>query len=518
MLSACAPVYLHDARLEQSATKANAALTGVNALQPFDDQLTNLDEFAGREDLAVADYWASVRDKNVLGLVALPDARRDPQMKYFAEKRLTELLGSGNVKAQNVALVRSLPGVRSQALEREGAYDRRADAFRRRYLEKWQAKQQPGKDGKQPKPPELSCKAALAWRPEELTALGTVDVLAPAMLESIKDNCAGAKGAADAAANVATELAKLSGGELAIVASEAADVEDQTKDKLSDRAAALQAVIQKAGQYQSAAGGLEAFRKAIETVLNGADAVTKAAPSAATKLSGWDQVDKAITEALRFTICNAPEKAVKAETKTEAKCGDIVPTSGVGRASAAWGILKALAQLQDANAPERRSANWLVAAKAIIAAEKAQAKLELEAAQANASASRRRMDALILESAGMAATVRWLEPATPASSASFDCVAGATGAMRLPNRNCAYAAYVTAWNRGRLPAEVLRYRSIQIDRDYAVKQSRAIAAKQYALATAGTGTLEDYAKGGIKPATLAQIALDVATIGVFAAK
>jgi len=511
LLEACA-AYLHDARLEGSATKANEALKGVNALQPFDDQLAKLSEFAAREDLTVANYWTSVRDKNVLGLVALPDARRDAQLRSFAAERLEVLLGRGNVTQQNLDQLLHMPGRRELALERQGSYEMRADAFRKTYLERWQLAQQPPKEGKPPKAPDLSCDKALLLTEPQQDDLAAVDpdprwkpVLKSTLMSLIAE-CTGAKEQEQQAEAVTKTLRALRSGELYEVAGDAAEIEADTKTKLSDYSGKLQQAIDEAAQYQSASGGLEEFRRRIQSILDQG--------SEATKLAGWDEVDKAVSQALRTTICEAPEKAVKEETKAEAKCKEIAPTSGAGRAEAAWGVLKALAQLQDANAPQRRSANWLVAAKAVIAAEKADAKLRVEAAQGKAAASRRRLDALIREGAELAAATRWLDRRGAAQS--LDCTAGTSVPNRGANRNCAYAAYVTAWNSGRLPAEVLRYKLIQLDREYAVKRARAVATKQYALASAGTATLEEAGKGGIMPATLAQIALDVVSVGAFA--
>lgn len=105
--------------------------------------------------------------------------------------------------------------------------------------------------------------------------------------------------------------------------------------------------------------------------------------------AGWSKVGDAIDSALQAQICWADD--VDEGTKAEAKCDDITPTSTAGRAGATWALAKALAQLGDANDQKRQAVHWLLAAKAIIAAEKANAKLELDEAKAVADASRARL-------------------------------------------------------------------------------------------------------------------------------
>lgn len=509
-LSACSTIYLHDPSLKQSATKAHDALAGVAPLKPFDDQLANLKEFAGREDLAVANYWTSVRDKHLMSLLALPDIRRDAQMNLFANKRLADLLGRDQATPVNYDRFPGMSGRLAMAAEHKASLGRLAASARREYLSSWHEAQSGKKSKEPPKPPDLACPKVLAMSEGERAELAAaVEKNGKLLIEELYAACEDARGRTTAADAIFKELLSFKVGIIGQVAEVAAEAEAKTETKLSEHASRLEAVAKDAEKYDGVKDGLELFRVRIHKVLEGA--------SEATKFAGWDEVDGTLNQMLRTVICEAPDKTVKEETKTEAKCGEIVPQSGAGRAGAAWGVLKALAQLQDANAAQRRSANWLLAVKIVVAAEKADAKLVRAAAEAKRVASRQRLDALIVETANLVTAVRWLEPRGAGGAGTGDCIAGLGAANRPANRHCAHAGYVTAWNNGRIPSEVLRYRAVQTDRQYAVMRARVVAEKQYGLATAGSATLKEYAEGGIVPSTLAQAALDIASAGIVSA-
>mgnify|MGYP001506861173 FL=1 len=61
---------------------------------------------------------------------------------------------------------------------------------------------------------------------------------------------------------------------------------------------------------------------------------------------------------------------------------------------------------------------------------------------------------------------------------------------------------------------VLRYRPIQIDREFTVRRARAAALKEYVLASSGVGTLQEYGASGIKAALIAEALFDAALLGV----
>lgn len=61
---------------------------------------------------------------------------------------------------------------------------------------------------------------------------------------------------------------------------------------------------------------------------------------------------------------------------------------------------------------------------------------------------------------------------------------------------------------------MLRYRSIQLDREYAVRRAKVVAGRYRALAIAATASLQAYAEGGIATKTLAGFFFDLALLGV----
>ena len=154
--------------------------------------------------------------------------------------------------------------------------------------------------------------------------------------------------------------------------------------------------------------------------------------------------------------------------------------------------------MSDANAAKRRSVQWLLAAKAIVAAEKADSALALEEAKAVAAAHLKRLEYLQREALYLASAKK------SASQPRGDCHRGLPGGDRRGNPHCQFASYVDSWNEGRIPAQVLEYRPVQIGRGFAVRRARAVALKQHALASAGAATLKDHGAGGLTAALIAQ--------------
>lgn len=535
LLSGCGSVYLHDEGLKTSTAKAHEALTGVTPLKPFDDQLANLEAFAQREDLAVAEFWAGVRDKHFNAYLSSGGAGRIKFMsKYIADRR--NLLVT-NQDPQFLTTLATLPRDLTGAAEAKANFEEQADFWRRAYLERLAELEEPkreqgraaraatgaaarrGGEGEEakaeekPKKLDLSCKAVATGAPA-----GT-DSKLKYRWDRLAKNCTEIAAREKIIAEKRAAL-QSAGGEIGDAATEAIQVDEETQVKLSDGGQAIEAAIKAAAkaEKETAQADLLALRADIRKLLLRAEDVEGSAekvPGAATLLAGWEKADETVDELLRAEICDAPEGAVDKPTKDAAKCPDIEAPTTAGRSQAVWAMMKALAQLQDAGDERRRSANWLLAAKAIIAAERADAALQLQEAKARSAAASQRLDALIAEAGGLIKAEKWLfASGNPARGydAFGDCEYDMTVA-RPANSHCAFAYYVDAWNRGRLPAEMLRYRPIQIDREYGVRRSRAVAEKQYALARAGVATLKDYGEGGIMPETIAQTILDLGTIG-----
>lgn len=536
MLSGCGSVYLHDEGLKTSTSKAHEALAGATPLKPFDDQLANLAEFAKREDLAVANFWAGVRDKHFNAYLSSGSRAGDVFLREYIAARLKKLAGSTD--SASLQYLTSIPTQLTGAAEGKANYEEQADFWRRSYLKRWAELEEPKREagraarmaarraarrgeseGEEPKgeegakKPDLGCKAVVAGAPAD------ADAKLRFRMSQLKANCVYV---AEQELIIATNRARLqaASGEIGVSAKEAVVADEETKVALSEGGQAIEAAIKAASkaQKQGAEADLLKLRADIRELLgyvdDGQDAAQKV-PGAATLVAGWDKADETVDALLRAEICDAPEGAVDQATKDAAKCPDIEAPTTAGRSQAVWATLKALAQLQDANDEARRSANWLLAAKAIIAAERADAALRLQEAKARAAASSQRLDALLVEAVGLIKADKW-RTASPGAKSKFDGFGDCEYDISVSSAgspHCAFAFYVEAWNRGRLPAEMLRYRTVQIDREYGVRRSRSVAEKQYALASAGAATLKEYGEGGIMPETVAQTILDLGTIG-----
>lgn len=504
LLSGCQSVYLHDEGLKTSTAKAHEALAGATPLKPFDDQLANLEAFAQREDLAVADFWTAARDAHLNGLIAAGDEGIRRRMPGEVSKRYGALVGG--VDPERIETLRE---ELIRAREAKARQERQAEGQRDAFLELWH-KKNPDPEGEEeaPEEPDLSCKTLILTSADEERRLRQGDE-ADIRLATLIATCRAFDregGKADKALMALTA----GGGLVARTADELKAAEAETEEQLSERARALKLAIEKAKEFDeqtSSQAQLAKLRDDIRDVLDNA--------GAATQLAGWKKADALVHGLLRAEICDAPDDAIDEATRTAAECDKVEDNSTTGKAQAGWAVLKAVAQLQDAGAEQRRSVNWLAGAKAIIAAEKADAALRLAQKSATAAMLRDKLDAQIREAAALAGAQLWLQPRgrLVGAPAMNNCWAAARAPQRRANYNCAFAAYSDAWNQGRVPAEVLAFRPIQIDREFAVRRARSAAEKQYALAIAGAATLKQYGEGGIMPESVAQLLLDLTTIG-----
>lgn len=244
---------------------------------------------------------------------------------------------------------------------------------------------------------------------------------------------------------------------------------------------------------------LQAFESKLSTLLSPL--------SQAAQFAGWDHAAQEIDQLLRARVCSADAAVVDAALRTASRCDDIDASSTAGQEAATWAFARALAQLADTNRAGSRSVHWLIAAKAIVAAEKADAQLRLDLAGKRAAVESQRVEALLREAIT-------LHEAVAATSGVVQSGRSTANGCFGQSEACALAIYAEAWNTGRIPAEVLRYRTVQLDREYAVRRARVVAGRYRALGLAGTASLQAYAEGGITPETLAQLFIDLTLLGV----
>jgi len=505
--SCAAPIYLHSPSLEQAtAASADAMPDAATALKPFDDQLANLGAFAGREDLAVARYWTGTRDADVARILAQRDVVVQRRMLASSiGRRLQSLAGSADPRAgrswlELAALARNVRTA-ADALARDDVY---VESFTRRYRGLEVAEQ----------PRDLRCATLIAEVPQNGRGAGETPL--DRTLRDLAGRCAD-RAASEAASAELVRFLKSGGGALAAEMSLAEAGELVTADALTagdpdlalgiERAKSLSAEVKSAevfAEERASVVRLEAFRSTLAGLWKSPLA------SAATKLAGLEALDKSIDAWLLEGLCGSPGAA--ADTKKEAGCDK--PREG--RTAAAgkgfWSLTVALAALSDANAGDARSIQWLAAAKAIVAAERAKLELQVAQAKAEAAARRRRVGFMLNELSYLAQASQFMAAGSP------PCNGGAPVGVSGSSYQCALAAYVDAWNEGRVPGGVLYYRPFQLEREFLVRRARATAEKQFALARAGTATLKAYGAGGVRPEEVGQLLFDLSVVGILSGR
>lgn len=467
-LSGCG-VYIHDKRLVTPSTKAVESLTSEATLKPFDDQLALLDAIASDEDQIMARYWTSARDADLAHLVSLEPSRRHTELQTRINER-QQALGARMGQAED--LYRLSENLR---FEEENAGSLRRDL----------AQVIPASEKF-----DVSCEA----RRKALT-LAEADRLSQSpneresLLAKLSSACYGVLAAEQEINNF---IKKRPPGSVATAAREYHDaLAGTTKPDLTAYAAQLEAEIKAAEEHakKGETAGLASLQERVAQILSMA--------SDATKLAGWESVSEKLDKSIRGHVCSAKEGISTAELAA-ADCSNLEPATTAGRARATWGLAFAVAQLIKANNAQSRSVQWLLAAKAIVAAEQADAKLKVEEARHSAAAHRRRLEALMTEQ--------------DAIKAASDALKGSSPTCLGRAHDCALAGYIQSWNNGRIPAEVTVYRPVQIGREYAVRRARAVADKQRSLALAGASAIKGKADNGLNADEIAQGLINAALI------
>lgn len=486
-LSSCG-IYMHDSRLVPPAKVANDSLTSAATTQPFDAQLTHLAAFAAEEDSAVARYRVAQRDAQFARMIA--GAFTDPDLAKVAGARMTTLAKDALYDPVLLGKIASADRNRSLLLEEKARFELGAATERRNYAEALAAAADPNAADLLAK---AGCKDVRAAYDEAAAAqLAASAAPIASALGNLALQCHEASKKAKALSDLDAELAQ-AGGLIAALTTEVVAAEAQTDADLSDFSVELEAAIKKAEAAAKRADeqSLTQLRDDVGQVLTGAGQFAR--------LAGWDRVETAIDKLLRAQVCSS--ESVEEETLAAAECDSVDPASTTGKVEASWAFVEALSKLLQSKDKDLRSVQWLLAAKAIVAAEKADAKLRAEAAAKQAAATRSRLASHLRELTYLRAASQSL-----LGTAKLSCVGTKSG--------CAFASYALAWNEGRIPGEILAYRPIQISREYSVRRARAAAERDRALALSGTSTLLAGAEGGIKPELLGQLLFDLSLLGV----
>jgi hypothetical protein len=478
----CSTLYVNDANLAKQADAADAAVQAADTINPYTVQLANLQALGAQEDQAVAALGVARRDEFVAKHLGDPPTALAQALDADACARLAELSGGTPCAANptGVALLKSLAALSHRIAGAQAVVDddQATAASTRTYYERDKASDDTDKD---------SCEAILnppAGAPPKVSAR------AAGHYNNLISDCQALDTAKKFLAAIGPAAHFGAGSPLAKALAESAPpTPPPFNPGPSD--ATLQAQIKAAAALSKDgnAASLASFQAEVERLLKDASPVAK--------IAGLKTLQSGISDQLNGALC-APPPANGTD------CKAIAATSASGRAVAVWTALQALAQVLDANDPRYRSANWLAAANAILAAEKQDAQIQADAEAQAASLARTRLFRLAAAASHLAEAHGFAAKTKPCS--------GADPAY------CGLAATLAAWNEGLIPADVLAYRETQVFSQTVVRRQKAAQTEQQALARSASASLKAYADGGVPPSVIAQLLVDAGLIAAVAAK
>lgn len=270
----------------------------------------------------------------------------------------------------------------------------------------------------------------------------------------------------------------------------------------SDAAGALAAKLQ--AEVDAATTANTAAQDQLATFGKDLESGISSLPTGVAKVDALNHLSEIVDAISRADICNEP-KQFDAATVTAAKCDPATATPLQTQASDTWAFMNALAMLADANNANARSAQWLAAAQAIIAAQKANAKLEADQEAAEVAAAQAEFRALVVEVTQDAQVLQYLHrpPELPCAGAPT---------------NCALPLWVDAVNRGSIPAALASGHPDQIQREYAVRRERVVADRRGQLLVAAASAEDAGVKAGIDPTKLVTLLFDIAAVAAVASR
>jgi hypothetical protein len=456
-LAGCAGIYLHDADLQTRTDAADAAARAHPIDAAFVAELSQLKDGDQKEALAVAHYMTAVRDRRVAEVAGIDDAqKRAEKLGHVIAQRWGDLF-NGPVTSQTIANLADSPA----ALQDEEA---KLAERQQAYLDFHALYRGPLTD--------LSCKAIATPTPDLTTPLGRMQKACSEMSKPLP-----IPGFGDAAGPVAKQaLFDWREARQMLDAPSAANIDG-----------AIEKVIDDAKNQSDEAKAVDDAAKELANVFQDATAVAA--------LAGWTKLDQQLSGVLTGLGCasSAPDATT---------CGAVKPATMAGRTKAIVVLAQAIAKVSDAAKNGGKQGFALQAAKAIAAAQKADAQARVDQARALVDLRERRLIALAAEG-------RYLAEA----QAELDNDERGCGAEKVA---CALTLYGLSWDRGRIPFMLLRFSEDDLARETWVARTRIIANEQEAVLTSATASLKAYGAGGIKPELVAQL-LQAAGLGAVAA-
>ena len=479
-----AELYFKDEGLKTSTEAVATHLGEAPYLAPFDQQLKRLDAFDARENQSAAAYWTAARDQHFAIVSAADAARRTDIVREAARRRWKTLTGHADLANIDPDRLADLVGY--DDTQRDLEY-RRAVAsanltFARETFEAGREKEDLRSTECAKLSPAGSAPAYEAIRQFCQDIVDADTEMRRQLLELVKLAADQPVALNDApllkAYRESTQQLRRANGE-------------DTAGALSDLAKEVSAAekLAKSGASADAAQLRVKFR----SLLDKADPVVRQL--------GWDKIGNEIDKLAASEICAQPADKVEKSARDAADCDAKTDTHSTGSKNVAvWTFVSAVAGLADGTSPTYRSAAWLTAAKAIVEAEKADAKLAAQAQKIKADAAGRQFTYMVREIAGLAATER----AAGRNLPYLGCI--------TPGFGCAFAAYLDSWNRGRIPSAVEAFQPVQTERRLAVQQARSVANRRADLIRSAVLQQKAYGSSGIDPKLVGGLAYDLAIL------
>lgn len=469
LTASCGTIYIHDPALKARADIAAAAFEAADFNAPFTERAARLDAVALRENRATVQKMVSDRNLVLADILGESDVERRRWLAEEIKDRLEVLVGEDRLAQSGTNRIKFLDAIQSAPNTHGGLVKRMREA-------------RLGVDAAQEALREVGGEFSCKKLPDGVSAETAAGRL--------RANC--------------ERLEKNRGDEEAIYASFGTNAAiGVLVNSITEQRAALEAstsivaaIDEKLKESPGASGSLTQLRTDIAEILEGA--------KVGTEVLGWHHISTRLNALLRGDICSQSEEDVGKDVWAEADCASIGTASFENKTAATWRLVGALAGLADATNKNRRAPLALAAAKAISGAKLADARLRLEQEKSVLAANERRLAVLVSEASTLAC-------------ASLALIGGERkGYCRGRGTSFAFVQLVDSWDTGRIPAAILEFLPIQLERMTALKRGHAASAEQAVLMQAAANQLKLYGAGGIEAESIADFLFNaglIATVG-----
>ncbi|HVQ10219.1 MAG TPA: hypothetical protein VMS43_17515 [Allosphingosinicella sp.] len=462
MVAGCG-VYLHRPDLETSTAALKTSFGQLSAPAYLEQQQRHLDDFAAREDRAVAEYQVASRNYSLLNILRAPanDARNPDGSAKTPAQRLTEAARTqihqtagvdrlGNDRAAALDAERSQGLTRAASLEfHDGQTRALFDNYRN---ENGTRREMRCADFLNPTPPALDPPAA-----QETYAMIRRSCVAIATGQQQAPTCA----------------MGLSEGRLF---------------EVCERLRRMRETDANPAQREDRRKALAALNRALAAARAPSTTVSDEVLEAARDLRDF-AVSEDIREVLTALDTLLGEKLVETLDQISA-----ARDAAFQMPATAWitGVLEALGAAEDLARDQSRTP--LDEPSAILIAI-ARVRHQLNLVELNIQRNQRLASILEAEAAALRTQTYYLARVEALCSTQHSCGTGIVNAEALSH-------FASSFDKGLIPYEVLRSRELQVDRAFAIRRAQAAEADYRALLQPAFDQMAAYGAGGVKPDVL----------------